>query len=73
MEKSTSELKSRGPRRSARELLQDEQGLTTVEYIIVLCLICVVGFGVWKEFGETVKDHVTSSTEQIDLLPDSAP
>jgi len=36
-------------------LLRDQRGLTTVEYIIILCLIAVVGFAVWKKFGETVK------------------
>ena len=39
-------------------LLRDQRGLTTVEYIIILCLIAVVGFAVWKKFGETVKTRV---------------
>ena len=50
-------------------LLKDTRGLTTVEYIIILCLIAVVGFGVWQSFGEKVKEKVGGSTEQVDQLP----
>jgi Flp pilus assembly pilin Flp len=39
-------------------LLRDERGLTTVEYIIILCLIAVAGFAIWKQFGQTVKTRV---------------
>jgi Flp pilus assembly pilin Flp len=50
-------------------LLADERGLTTVEYIIILCLVAVVGFGVWKKFGESVSAKVTGATTQVDSLP----
>ncbi len=56
-------------KRERRSLLRDNRGLTTVEYIIILCLIAVVGFGVWKKFGEKVKEKVGGSTEQVDELP----
>jgi Flp pilus assembly pilin Flp len=56
-------------KRVKRSLLRDNRGLTTVEYIIILCLIAVVGFGVWKKFGEKVKEKVGGSTEQVDELP----
>jgi len=56
-------------KRVKRSLLRDNRGLTTVEYIIILCLIAVVGFGVWKKFGEKVKEKVGGSTEQVDQLP----
>ena len=52
-----------------RSFLRDARGLTTVEYIIILCLIAVVGFGVWQKFGAKVKDKVSGSTEQVDELP----
>jgi Flp pilus assembly pilin Flp len=45
-------------RNESLSLLRDQRGLTTVEYIIILCLIAVVGFAVWKKFGETVKTRV---------------
>ena len=56
-------------KRERRSLLRDNRGLTTVEYIIILCLIAVVGFAVWKKFGEKVKEKVGGSTEQVDELP----
>jgi Flp pilus assembly pilin Flp len=55
--------------RVRRSLLRDQRGLTTVEYIIILCLIAVVGFGVWQKFGEKVKEKVGGSTTQVDALP----
>lgn len=51
--------------RRAQELKDDTQGLTTVEYIIVLCLIVVVGFAVWQAFGEEVANKVQEVDENI--------
>ena len=56
-------------RRQITDLLADEQGLTTVEYIIILCLIAVVGFAIWKKFGETVKAKVSGADGVMDTLP----
>ncbi|HTE51110.1 MAG TPA: hypothetical protein VK698_09600 [Kofleriaceae bacterium] len=56
-------------KRTKRRLLGDIRGLTTVEYIIILCLIAVVGFGVWQRFGRKVRDKVDGSTTQVDGLP----
>jgi Flp pilus assembly pilin Flp len=53
-------------------LLQDQRGLTTVEYIIILCLIAVVGFAIWKKFGETVKTKVGAANTVVDGLPESS-
>lgn len=50
-------------------LLADEAGLTTVEYIIVLCLIAVVGFAIWKQFGQTVEYKTKGATNVIGGLP----
>jgi Flp pilus assembly pilin Flp len=58
-----------GARKRMRRMLRDTRGLTTVEYIIILCLIAVVGFGVWQKFGAKVKEKVGGSTEQVDELP----
>lgn len=68
MLKTKREKKSKKDRKKL-SLLQDKRGLTTVEYIIILCLIAVVGFGVWKKFGEKVKEKVGGSTDQVDELP----
>ena len=50
--------KTKSTKKQMPSLLKDQRGLTTVEYIIILCLIAVVGFAVWKKFGETVKERV---------------
>lgn len=53
-------------------LLKDQRGLTTVEYIIILCLIAVVGFAIWKKFGETVKTKVGAADGVVGSLPESS-
>ena len=50
-------------------LLHDEEGLTTVEYIIILCLIAVVGFAIWRQFGNTVKSKVQGADSLVNTLP----
>lgn len=49
-----------------KALLNDQRGLTTVEYIIVLVLIAVCGFAIWKKFGGTVKNKTSESNSLID-------
>lgn len=49
-------------------LMRDERGLTTVEYIIILCLIAMVGFAVWKKFGATVKEKVDKADGTVDTM-----
>jgi Flp pilus assembly pilin Flp len=63
------ELEKTKTKTEARSLLRDTRGLTTVEYIILLCLIAVVGFGVWSRFGGKVKERVDNSTTQVGKLP----
>jgi Flp pilus assembly pilin Flp len=55
--------------RRVRELLADTRGLSTVEYIIILCLIAVVCFAIWKKFGETVKAKVGGADNMVGTLP----
>ena len=50
-------------------LIEDTRGLTTVEYIIILCLIAVVGFAVWKQFGQTIKEKISGADSGIGTLP----
>ncbi len=52
-----------------QKLLKDDRGLSTVEYIIILCLICIVAFAAWKKFGETVKGKVGGANDQVETLP----
>jgi len=55
--------------RRTRELLADTRGLSTVEYIIILCLIAVVCFAVWQQFGSTVRTKVSGANTQVGQLP----
>jgi Flp pilus assembly pilin Flp len=55
--------------RRVRELLADTGGLTTIEYVMLACLIAVVCFGIWRQFGETIKAKVTGADQQLAQLP----
>lgn len=35
-----------------RHLVSDERGLSTVEYIIILALVAIIGFVVWQMLGQ---------------------
>ena len=39
----------------------DERGLSTVEYVIILVLIAVTGIAVWSSFGKTVQTKITDA------------
>lgn len=53
------------PAETANTLLADRRGLTTVEYIIVLGLIAVVGIAAWQQFGETLIGEVEAADGYI--------
>jgi len=50
------------------QLVRDEEGLSTVEYIIILVLIAVLGIVAWRSFGSAVKEKVQMSTGQVQGL-----
>lgn len=50
-------------------LLTDERGLSTVEYIILLCLIAVTGLAIWARFGRTVEGHARAAEAHVVRLP----
>ncbi|MGD8608657.1 MAG: hypothetical protein PVH21_15280 [Myxococcales bacterium] len=52
-------------RKTRPTLVSDEKGLTTVEYIIVLGLIAVVGIAAWQKFGETLTGEVQAAEGYI--------
>jgi len=43
----------------------DEEGLTTVEYALLMALLVVAAISVWTTFGGKVKESVGSSTNAI--------
>lgn len=55
----------RSNRESNLNLVVDKRGLTTVEYIIVLGLIAVVGIAAWQKFGETLTGEIDAADGYI--------
>ena len=54
--------------RERTSLVHDEEGLSTVEYIIILVLIAVLGIIAWRQFGQSVEYKVRESTTQVNTL-----
>ena len=50
-----------GHQNERRGLVDDQRGLTTVEYIIVLGLIAIVGIAAWQQFGETLRGEIEAA------------
>jgi Flp pilus assembly pilin Flp len=48
-----------------KSLWHDEEGLTTVEYALLLALLVVAAVGVWTSFGKAVRNAVASSTNAL--------
>jgi Flp pilus assembly pilin Flp len=47
------------------KLWKDEEGLTTVEYALLLALVVVAGIVAWQGLGGTVQDVVERSDDEI--------
>jgi Flp pilus assembly pilin Flp len=45
---------------------KDEEGLTTVEYALLLALLVVAAITVWTTFGGTVRSAVSQSDTAIE-------
>ena len=58
-------------KKNLRTLANDTAGLSTVEYVIILCLIAVVCFAVWQRFGNMIKGKIDGSTNTLDAMPTS--
>ena len=52
-------------RRAIRRLAADQRGLTSVEYVIVLCLIAAATVSLWGNLGETEKKSLKASNTDI--------
>lgn len=51
-----------------RKLLSNEQGISFVEYLIILGLVALVGFGAWATFGNKVVEKANEGTDKLDEL-----
>lgn len=54
--------------KNLRSLHSNTEGLSTVEYVIILILIAVVGITAWRTFGNTVVTKINSGNSQISGL-----
>lgn len=59
-------MRPRPPSRKLRELARDTEGLSTVEYIILLVLVAIVGIAAWSAFGSKIREKITGSTGRVD-------
>jgi Flp pilus assembly pilin Flp len=59
-----------GPR---RRLATDTRGTTTLEYVVLLCVILVVSFAAWRTFGETISTRVEGANRQLANLGSTGP
>ncbi len=53
---------------NAQSLARDEEGLSTVEYVIILFLIAIIGIAAWKKFGSSVSSKVDGGATSISQL-----
>lgn len=52
-------------RTTLARLRSDERGMTTVEYVIVLCLIGALSVGMWNKFGNNVKNRLEQADSAV--------
>ncbi|QQR91342.1 MAG: hypothetical protein IPJ88_06350 [Myxococcales bacterium] len=55
-------------RPTQKRLLRNQDGLSTVEYIIILVLIAVSGISLWRLFGQEVSKKVGTSSAKIQTM-----
>jgi Flp pilus assembly pilin Flp len=51
--------------------MTDEEGLTTVEYAMLIALIVVASIVAWTTFGSIARTQVASASNSINALPPS--
>jgi len=49
-------------------LWTDEEGLTTVEYALLLALLVVAALATWTTFGGIIKAKVEASSQSINAI-----
>lgn len=54
-----------------RSLRSDERGLSTVEYVIVLVVIGLIGIAAWRVFGSNTATRAIEAREEVGGLGES--
>lgn len=57
--------------RTLRDLSRDERGMSTVEYVILLAVICVGAIATWNSIGGTVKAELDSADQELMTIGDT--
>lgn len=54
-------------RQSVRPLLlsNDERGLSSVEYVVLLVLVVAASVGLWQTFGQEIRDKITIANTSL--------
>jgi len=47
------------------QLIRDEAGLSTVEYVIILVLVAAIAIGTWQTFGKTVTSGLSNASNKF--------
>ena len=55
-----------GFKRGLTVFIADEEGITTVEYALLLALMVVAAIGVWSSFGARVRQAIEEATNAFD-------
>ncbi|MBN1653970.1 MAG: hypothetical protein JXA30_09355 [Deltaproteobacteria bacterium] len=50
-------------------LARDIGGLSTVEYVIILCILAVLAISTWNSFGKTVRTKIGAANTSISGIP----
>jgi Flp pilus assembly pilin Flp len=53
-------------RLAGSQLIRDEAGLSTVEYVIILVLIAAVAMATWQQFGSKLNSALGGASTQFD-------
>ena len=47
------------------QLVRNEAGLSTVEYVIILVLVAAIAIGTWQTFGKTVTSGLSKASSKF--------
>ena len=52
--------------RKLASFVTDEEGVTMVEYALILALVAIVAIGAWTTLGESIKEKLTTASGEIE-------
>lgn len=56
---------ARAPKACASRLRNDARGVSSVEFVLILILVAVVGFGAWRALGATTQQKIRCATASL--------